>query len=92
MVVDSAGGFGRAADVAETSVSIVLCAVTVACAWLTSSWFVGGGGGGGVVGSVGGITAGVGLFCEEDSCCGCWVDPDVGSGDVPVGAESVEGS
>lgn len=90
MVVDAAGGFGSAAEVAETSVSIVLCAVTVACAWLTRSWFVGGGGG--VVGSVELVTAGVGLFGEEDSCCCVCVDPDDGSGDVPVGAELVEGS
>ena len=43
-----------------------------------------------MTGSVGGITAGVGLFGEEDSCCCCWVGPDDGSGDVPVGAELVE--
>ena len=60
----------------ETSVSIALWAVRVCCAWVTSSWFVGGGGGD--AGSVDVVTMGVLLFGEEElSCCCVWSGPVV---------------
>jgi len=60
VVVEGLGSLERDADVAETSVSIALWAVRVVCAWLTRSWFVGGGGG------VVGVVTGTGVIESED--------------------------